>query len=1219
MAVSWTKEQQQVIDLRHRNLLVSAAAGSGKTAVLVERILSLVTDRENPVDIDRLLVVTFTRAAAGEMKDRIGRALEERLQQDPENMHLQRQGVLLDHAQISTIDGFCTFVLQNYFHRIGLDPSYRIAEEEELKVLRSRVLEELLEEEYTSGKEAFRRFVRAYGGIRSDQAVTDLITKIYTFAVSNPDPDSWLEHCLQAYTAETAEELEQTDWRKQVLRETGYLVKGLEQRSERLAAFVEDHPEGPQVYLPALQTDARMLASLQEAETYAAYREMLSAVNFVTLPRKVEDGEDRDLREYVRKERNTIKDEVTKLRTQMFSMSEDSVLQETIYMRPYAEELIRLVRRFREAFTAAKKEQNLLDFSDLELLALQVLAEKQEDGSWHPTEPARELAARFEEVMIDEYQDSNYLQEALLSSVARMASGKKNRFMVGDIKQSIYGFRQARPDLFLEHYQNAVHMKETVPEDPDSDVCIDLHQNFRSRPEVLDSVNAVFSRIMIPELGGIRYDDAAALHAGAAYPEEQEAAETELLVIDKKDPVFQNVRGREVRTEAEAFAAARKIQELMRGGRLWDADKKAYRPVRYRDCVILLRAASSSADIFVRVLQQEGIPAYAVSGKGYFTTLEVSTVLDYLRIVDNPLQDIPLAAVLHSPIVGLTDTELAEIRAAEPKKLLFDAVLSYSAGGSIPGDSSEHEAIASVASKLQAFIETLKKFRENARRVPIHTLLSDILRETGYGDFVAAMPAGAQRQANLDMLVERAVSFEKTKYHGLFQFIRYIEQLEESNVDFGEVNLYGEEEDIVRIMTIHKSKGLEFPVVLLAGMGKRFNKTDELNRVLMHGSYGIGMSAVYPEEHRIHRNTLLHTAVRNAIRRDMMAEELRILYVAMTRAKEKLILIGDGEAEDRSPLAGGELTYQQILGAGTYLDWVRMASCSAVIREEILRGEDLAVGSVSEEIRIETALQRINTVLETGTPGAYAPEIRELLSEKERFLYNESGISAPAKITVSELKRMAGSLSEAEESGEEMFPEPVVVPYIPKFIQAASEEPAAGQELSGAGRGTAYHHMFAVLDHEKFGREEDCTAENVRLEMDRMLEAGLLSAAEYAVIREEDFCRFLKSPLGRRMTKAALAGSLRREQPFVLDIPVPEFPDAPSVLIQGIIDAYWKEDDAWILVDYKTDRLQGQDGRELVEKYHKQLEYYERALTQITGIPVREAWIYSIYAGAIRL
>lgn len=1246
--MKWTKEQQQVIDLRSQNLLVSAAAGSGKTAVLVERILSLVTDPEHPVDIDRLLVVTFTRAAAGEMKERIARALEERLQADPENPHLQKQSVLLHHAQINTIDGFCTFVLQNYFHRIDLDPGYAIAEEDDLKLMRGKVLEDLLEEEYTEGRDTFLHFAEAYGRGKSDKKLTELIPRLYEFAVSDPDPDAWLDTCLGGLAPETEENLEQCTWMQALVREAGYRSAGLMRSAVQLRDFVLAHPEAPQAYLPALQSDAVFLEELAEKTTYREYQEAFASWKPEKLGTKKQPDLDPELKEQVKKQRDALKKQTEKLGEDFFGMTPEQILEDLAVIRPQAAELVRLVRRFAGAFAAAKQKKNMIDFSDLEHLALRILTEKDEEGNRRPTTAGTELAARFEEVMIDEYQDSNFLQEAILSAVSRQGQGTGDRFMVGDIKQSIYGFRQARPELFLQKMNAYAAAEEAAraesgPEDPG--VRIDLHQNFRSRPQVLDTVNALFSRLMIPELGGIVYDDAAALHAGAEYPELPDPSfpDTELLIVDKSSPEFDDDRSKAAMIEAEAHAAAGKIRECLRSGRLWDAQKQEFRAVQYRDCVILLRAAGTWGDTFVRVLQSEGIPAYAASGKGYFTTVEIATVLNYLRICDNPRQDIPLAAVLRSPIGGMRDEELAGLRIHTPEGTLLEALQNAAAG-----------ECGTAGKKAAHFLAQLEGFRERVPHTPVHVLIRQILKETGYGNYAAAMPAGDQRQANLEMLAERAAAYEKNDYHGLFRFIRYVEQLTEREVDSGEVSLYGEEENIVRIMTIHKSKGLEFPVVILAGLGNAFNASDEKSAVVLHAKLGLGMTAVYAEQRRIHAKTVLRAAVQNAVRHDNLAEELRVLYVAVTRAREKLILIGTGDGKERGLFSGGEPSYQQLISAKSYLDWILMAADSgAPLRRTILGGEQMVQAETEESLRTEAVLQEIRDLVRDSRPGMYAPGVRELLSEISAFRYEEDTGSLPAKVTVTELKRMQSRQTAEEEQGEVMFPEEAVVPYVPHFLSEAEE--AGGkpsEELTGAARGTAYHHVLAVLDYDriKADRQEDPEArqnvsetlrEQVQRQIREMYENGLLSAAEYNAVRAEDIAAFLCDPLGRRMAAAAAAGTLRREQPFVLDLPAEQIgqlqPAGPAhngqnarndqnnspahtVLIQGTIDAYWEEDGEYILADYKTDRIGAGEEALLAEKYRVQLEYYKTALEQITEIPVREMYIYAVETGrSIRL
>ena len=1210
MAFSWTTEQQQVIDARGTNLLVSAAAGSGKTAVLVERILSRVTDPEHPVDIDRMLIVTFTRAAAAEMKERIARTLEKRLHEDPENTHLQRQSILIDHAQISTIDGFCTFVLQNYFPLIDLDPGYRIADESELKVLKKKVIADLLEEEYADAENnpGFTAFMRAYGNRRSDDDIAGHIERIYTFATSNPDPEEWLTRCLAAYEPDTPEELEAAPWMRLMQEEALFHMRSLAEDSRRLVAFVSREPEAPQAYLSALRQDAAMLGSFPVPENYEQWRLALHGLDFVKLSGKRMEGENEEIREAVKKRREKIKKEVEVLRKTTFGMPFEEVLAELGALRPYAEELIRLVRRFREAFRAAKQAQNLLDFQDLELYALKILAEKDDDGHWRPTEAGKELAGRFEEVMIDEYQDSNALQEALLSAV----SGKgevQNRFMVGDIKQSIYGFRQARPDIFLEKYKTYATGA--------SGNRIDLHRNFRSRPQVLEAVNAVFQKLMIPELGGITYDEDAALRAGADYPPHPDETfpQTELYIIDKNAERFSDAFGRESRMEAEAQLVANHILELTKNGQLWDADVQAYRPAEYRDCVVLLRSASGWSDIFVRVLKQAGIPAYAVAGSGFFASTEVTTALHLLRICDNPRQDIPLAAVLRSPIGDFSDVDLARLRAGLPDRDLYETLLAGAEGAT--GD----ERLTGMCA---AFLAQLNDFRDRVGRVPVSRLLASVLRETGYEDYVSAMPAGAQGRANLNMLIEQAATFEKTRSHDLFSFVRHIEELNDQGVDFGEVNLHGEEENTVRVMTIHKSKGLEFPIVFLAGIGKGGNSEDSKKIFVMHEKFGVGMAAVYPGQRRIHRNTLLRTAIRDEIRRDAAAEELRVLYVAMTRAKEKLILIGSGDPNESATGQEGTPTYMQILRAGSYLDWIRMtADPEWPIHCHTVREEDLAISSMIHDTVSASRVPEIRSLLMSGRPGTFHAETGEALRSHAIVTERKAErLHFPAKMTVSELKYHAEAFSE-DERGEELYPQ-----------KTRNEVLLPDSPLTGAARGTAYHHALAAFSGNLFSAGET-DPEQIGAELDRQLDRGILSPEERSAVSVGDLAAFLQSPLGIRMAEAAKQGTLRREQPFVLDLPAEEIDilrgDTPpverqdkedrdaakseeseTILIQGTIDAYWEEEGSYILIDYKTDRIAPGGEDELIRRYRIQLDCYARALEQITGIPVREKWIYSI-------
>lgn len=1257
MGTIWTSEQKQVIDSRNENLLVSAAAGSGKTAVLVERILSLITDRDHPTDIDRLLVVTFTRAAAAEMRDRVGRALENRLEEDPDNIHLQRQSALLQHAHISTIHSFCTSVIRNYCHRIELDPGYRIADEGELRMLQGKVMAEFLEEQYGARREAFLHFADAYAPGRDDRKIEELIQDVSDFASSDPDPDAWLDACVRNYQADSADELQEKPWMRFLLDETERILTGAEQLAEQNLGLAEG-PGGPGTWLNSLREDLTNVRMLRKQHTFGTLAKSFAALSFSKLSPKKTEEEEPDLRSRVKDGRDSLKKMLTGLQQSFFTQTEEEVLAELRDLKPYAEELARLAKEYRAAFAAAKRKKNICDYDDLEHFALEILLEKDEDGTLRPSQAARETALQFDEIMIDEYQDSNYIQEALLGAVAGAGCGKRNRFMVGDIKQSIYGFRNARPDLFLEKYNSYSGSPETGRR-------IDLQKNFRSRPQVLDSVNRLFRQIMKEELGGIAYDDDAALYPGAAYPDPpvsgaaeknpdasgettaeenfdasgettaeenvdasgQTAAETNPdasgsyvteVILTETAPESDDgpvLRQKQERIEAEARAAAGRLRELMGTMQVYDRETGVMRPVRYRDCVILLRSAAGWADTYVQVLKEEGIPAYTLSREGYFSAPEVVTVLDCLRVTDNPRWDIPLAAVLRSPVTGCSDAEMARIRTACPDQPLYDAVCSLAA---------ENE-------KLGRILRLLENWREEAPVMAVHELIRKILEDTGFGEYASSMPGGAQRQANLRMLVEKAAAYEKTGDSGLFNFIRYIERMQKYSVDDGEVSLYSETEDIVRVTTIHKSKGLEYPVVIVSGLGKQFNRQDQNSPVILHPLFGAGLYAV-DRELRVRRPSLLRQVIRTVCSRDMLSEELRILYVAMTRAKEKLILTGTVKNTEQMLPVSEVSGYQQLAGAHCPLDWILQAGDfmrhvqagiarpAEDVREEVFRNTDIAARLAVLRAEIQMSLSGMREAekapdlpeKEAERSADSRAGITEFLEKKENFRYPYAeAAELPAKMTVTEIKK-ASIEAMQEESGERLYPEEEVIPYIPAFMKDS-----AGAEAAGAARGTIYHHVLELLDYHSLAAEEE--EEAIRTQLSKMAEKGQLKAGEVDIVDPADILAFLHSSIGSRMREAALAGRLWRERPFVLDIPAKEidknWPEGENILVQGVIDAWFEEEDGYVLVDYKTDRVFSPDGHELREKYAPQLALYSRAIETITGIPVKEMYLYSVTLG----
>ena len=1184
--MKWTEEQQKVIDTRDRNILVSAAAGSGKTAVLVARILALVTDPAHPVDIDRLLIVTFTNAAAGEMRQRIRDALEARAEEAPENAHLQRQLVLIHNAQITTIHSFCLQVLRSHFHMIGLDPGFRIADEGEMLLLRQDVLKETLEEAYelgagevhTTETEEFRQLLEQLAPGKDDQAVQNALLQVYQFSLGQPWPDEWLAGCRMAYCRPDGEETPpEPDWVRFVVKDTKRVLADV--REEILYAITLCQAEhGPYMYEKAMQDDLAMVEALQAADSY---RELAKAFavsgTYTRLSTKKDESVSKEQKEQVQELRAGIKDALASVRVQYF-YDRPEALEETFYASGVVvRALTRLVERFMEKLTEKKREKNVLDFSDLEHLALEILVVHDETGI-QASPAAMEYAEQFKEIMIDEYQDSNLVQELILNSVAGRGRGEANRFMVGDVKQSIYRFRLACPELFLEKYQTYRELENACR--------IDLHKNFRSRSEVLDGVNEIFRQIMTENLGGIVYDKDAMLYPGAVFaPDSGEARRLpEFLLLDPEDQDKQ---------EAEARLVGMQIQQMVGSFPVWDAKRSAYRPMAYRDIVILLRTVSGWAETFGEVLSDMGIPCFTGSQKGYFSAVEVRTVLAYLEVLDNPVQDIPLAAVMRSPIGGFSDEALAKLRSASEERRFYDCCIAYRDNG--------EDAALRLA--LDTFFRQMEYFREKAAYTPIHLLLWEILDVTGYGAYAAALPAGRQRKANLDMLVEKAIAYEATSYRGLYHFIRYIESLKRYEVDYGEASLGTESDDTVRIMSIHKSKGLEFPVVFVSGLGKQFNETELRGRLALHSSFGIGCDYV-DTTLRLRQPSLLKKVIQKTSALENLGEELRILYVAMTRAKEKLILTGavpnaSQKLEAWQTLnvrAMETLSYSTLTKASSYLDWVLPALLQHSGKDcfllRVLSAEDLL-----EESK-EAKASDLWRVLEHPKEEPEARRYLERVFSAEYPYEQEQAISG--KVSVTELKKQTQLPEEHE--GLELYPVKESKGTVPRFRAAETTMP-------GSMRGTIYHTFMENLDFHK--------KDVLETQLEEWIKCGKMTRDEAAAVRISDIRRFLESDIGLRMERAEEGGRLHREQPFVLGVPAHEirscWQSEELVLVQGIIDAWFEEDDGIVIVDYKTDRVRTM--QTLAGRYHIQLEAYAKAVARLTGKTVKECGIYSFCLG----
>ena len=1243
MGVQWTKEQQEVIRLRDRNILVSAAAGSGKTAVLVERILSKITDNTHPADIDRLLIMTFTRAAAGEMKERISAVIEKALGEDPDNEHLQRQTTLLHTAQITTIDGFCAYIIRNYFHLIGLDPGYRTADEGELKLLRGDVVKALLEEHYAQKDEKFQKFVECFATGKSDENLGDLIQKLYEMAMSNPFPEEWLQKCLGDYRIESLEELRETEWMKMLWDAVGDELQEAELLI-REARNVCAEADGPYLYEDALNSDLILVRDLQELAEKRDYNGIVKALvkpAFARLSTKKAPDVEEQKKQRVKELRDEEKGILKELGQRYFQSSEEEILEMIRYVREPIEMLIELTVQFMEQFGMAKREKNILDFTDMEHFALQILMKK-EGEEIHMSQAAKELSAKYDEVLVDEYQDSNFVQELLTTAVSGWINQKKNIFMVGDVKQSIYRFRLARPELFMEKYKS-------YSTDEAKEQRIDLHKNFRSRAQVLESVNFIFRQIMGEDLGGVAYDKDAALYPWASFPEgeSEEFVKTEVLLIEKDGEELTDVQesadagaqGSQMELEnqnaqeLEALAIAQRIQEIVGKEQIVDKETREYRPVEYGDIVILLRTAYGWAETFREVLASQGIPVYCTSRTGYFSALEIVTVLNYLKVCDNPLQDIPLMGVLRSPIVGCTSQELAELRIQYPKGLLYESVTAY------VGESSKTDFLNEkdfLKLKLSNFLQLLEKVRNMAVYTPVHELILYVLKETGYGNYARALPGGEQRFANLTMLVEKAMDYEKTSYRGLFNFVRYIEQLQAYEVDYGEVNLTGAGNTAVEIMTIHKSKGLEFPVVFVAGMGKQFNFQDMNAGLLLHPELGIGADAVIPEK-RVIASSLNKQIIRRQLLKESLGEELRVLYVAMTRAKEKLILTGTvGKLEKQMVSLSRFLDEEEeLLPLGTRMKaknyWafvlpalVRHRAMSELLGEYgiLMKKQKGIYDDVSDFVIKKVTVRQMTekaVILQAGNQmqeeylknwdadQVYDKEIREEIEKRFSFVYPYKYLEdIPVKVSVSDLKKRSWhDESELEEnisvSAEEQVEEQEAP--VPAFMAEKQEE------YKGAARGTAYHRLMECLDYAEVESEEQ-----LEVQLKRLLESQKMTEQEAECIRIRDIKKFVDSELGQRMKKAVVKKQLYREQPFVIRRSASLLDDSwkdETILVQGIIDAYFTEDGEIVLVDYKTDRVRKGQEQKLVDLYHVQLEDYAQALERMTGMKVKEKIIYS--------
>lgn len=1219
----WTEEQQKAIETRKCNLLIAAAAGSGKTAVLVERIIRIITNEESPVDIDRLLVVTFTSAAASEMRERIASAITKALEKSPNSRNLQKQLTLLSRANITTMHSFCLDVIKNNFHIIDLDPAFRILDETEGMLLRSEVLEELFEDKYENDDKEFLDLVEAYSDSKSDDKLKDIVLDLYKFSMSGPWPQRWLRDKSEEFNISTIEELDKSSWMNVFIENLVIELQGLISMEEKALELCGE-TSGLEPYIDTFRDDITMLQMIYEhlGTGVENIYNRLSSASFSKLKtvRKA-NVSDENVQSRVKAIRDDVKKKINKLRDEIFSMTPDEMLHSVKASYPYMKTLSNLVIEFQDKFSNAKKERGALDFNDLEHLCLKILTSENSGV-------ADNFKEYFDEVLVDEYQDSNAVQEAIIDLVSRKYSDNPNVFMVGDVKQSIYRFRQAKPELFLEKYN-------TYSKEQGKNIKIQLYKNFRSRDEVIKGVNYIFKEIMSRVVGELEYTDEEALNLGASYREAEEdnyvvRGKIELNILDKSTEVEEEILIDEEEDlgaiNLEARIVANRIKELLsnKDGKVFkvlDKGTGEYRPVTYKDIVILLRATKNWSEVFLDELGAEGIPVYADTGSGYFESIEIRTIMSLLKVIDNPMQDIPLIALLRSPIMSFSAEDLTNIRLVDKDKYFYENIISIS--------NEEFDCEKELVEKCNIFLERLNVWRKKSIYTPIDEFIWYLYTDTAYYGYVGAMPNGVLRQANLRILFQRAKQYEQTSFKGLFNFINFINKLRKSSGDMGSAKVLGENEDVVRIMSIHKSKGLEFPVVFVCGSGKQFNLMDLNNNILYHEELGFGPELVDLDK-RVSYPTLPKEAIKQRIRLETLSEEVRILYVAFTRAKEKLIITGAVNGLEKwitkccnaAALDKDIILPSEVLKGKSYLDWIGMSICKhrdgESLRElvgvnDISIKDDLSTWSVKTWTKSDLIVDKKNSdvdeineenLLINFDCSSVDKEIERRLDF--RYKFRESTL-IKSNFSVSELKKKNFEQIPVIDT-EELFKEDICN-IKPKFLQ---EE----RGLTGAEKGTAMHFVMQKVDLSRVN-----TVEEIKEQLKEFVDMELLSKEEYKVISPYKIKKFFVSKLGERMLRAYNRGDrVYRELPFYTEIDVHRIdPDLPKevegdkVRLQGVIDSFFYEEDEVILLDYKTDYVEQGNEEELINKYKMQIQYYKEALEKITKTKIKECYLYSFY------
>ncbi len=1252
---NWTKEQEQAIYQKDTNLLVAAAAGSGKTAVLVERIINKAIN-EN-IDINRLLVVTFTNAAASEMRERVLNAIYKKLDKNPENTNLQKQITLLHMASICTIDSFCLEVVKNNFYELeNISPNFRIADTPEIELLKQEILDQLFETKYIEENEEFVKLINTYTSYKEDTPLKELILSIYNYINSSPYPQKWLKEKIEMFNikGKYEENFSKSPWGKILVKEMEEeLIDSIAILSDTLENLKSDN--NLEIFAQTIESDIKQLDTLkQNLNNWDKAYEIANNITFTQWSRKKVES---DIKQEAKEIRDNVKEKFKKIKEKIFPTDSKQSNQDIFDMYNILKKLENLILEFDELFCKKKREKNIVDFTDIEHFALNILVKGvDENGNIIKTDVAKKYTEKYEEIAIDEYQDSNLVQEFILSSISR----GNNMFMVGDVKQSIYRFRQAMPKLFLEKYskfetvgtgnvcltklskkiENTEGEENTTKTNINSETniscpnCltgrkIQLFKNFRSRENVLDFTNLIFKNIMSSNLGEVEYDETEYLNLGAKdYPNIAQNLKAEINIIDmgqsddkdenyEYDEEYEDDDEKEElehieNIELEAKYVAKKIKELIeKKYQVYDKKSETFRNISYKDIAILLRSTKDKANIYEQEIINLGMPVFSDSTQEYLDSIEIQTIMSLLRIIDNPIQDIPLVTVLRSNIGGFSDDELVTIRLSDKYDNFYKCM-----------QKAKVDVNPELSKKIENFISKIDKWRKEQEYLALDELIWKIYLDTGYYNYVGLMPNGNLRQANLKILFERAKKYETASFKGLYNFINFIDKLKSNSGDLGAAKIIGENDDVIRIMSIHKSKGLEFPVVFLVNTNKEFNEQDiRKNPLLLHQDFGIGVKYINYNQ-QIKYDTLTREALKNIINNESISEEMRILYVALTRAKEKLFVVGIEKNLSKKlekiekqtrvySKNNGKINPILLKKYKSYLDWILLTYLyENKNTENLIEFNKIEPTTILERKVQEVVNDDSDTIIKILDNKKYSKELLEEVKNKIEFKYeNILATITPTKSSVTKIKQMKQNKigvnienfenNEIQENRNIEFQKP-------KFVQEQKEV-----KLTAAEKGTLLH-----LCMQKLNPKENYDLSKIKELINNLQLKEIINQKEAESINVNKILQFVKSKIWEQLQQAK---EVYQEKPFYINVSAKDIYNqeiSENILVQGIIDLYYiDKNDNLILLDYKTDYVEAGKERELVNKYKEQLDLYKQALEQALNRKVEKVFIYSVYLG----